>query len=249
MIFISAEEGKGPLKAVGWYEDAKFESQPIPRPEYKSNPNFEMDDEGRQYKYLISARRAHLIRVDQRPSISIGDHMKRSPILYVRGNNVPEPWRSRLAQQAETLVRKFRSAGLKKRGTTSDARRNGGPWYASKEHKDAVDLAAIQYVKHKLKKQYDVQDRQADKCGYDLLATHNKSRTQLHLEVKGTSMEKPGFFMTLNELTASESPKCRLAMVTNALTKPRCQLIRKRDVRRLFDVKPCSYVATLKSND
>jgi len=33
LIFVSAEEGSGRLRAVGWYEGAKFEDAPVPRPE------------------------------------------------------------------------------------------------------------------------------------------------------------------------------------------------------------------------
>jgi hypothetical protein len=247
LIFISAEEGKGPLQVVGWYEDANFENQPIPRPEYKSNPNFETDDEGKRYKYFISARHAHLIPVDQRPAISIGDRMRRSPILYARGNGPPEPWRERLAEKAESLIRK--SAPSVASARSSHPGRNGRPWYASKELKAEVDKEAIHFVKRKLKARYEVQDRQSDRCGYDLLATSKTSRLQLLVEVKGTSKDRPGFFMTPKELIASESSKWRLALVTNALTKPRCRLLTKPDVCRCFVIKPCSYVGTFKPND
>jgi hypothetical protein len=247
LIFISAEEGKGPLKVVGWFENANFENRPIPRPEYKSNPNFEKDDKGKQYCYSVSSHKTRLILADQRPLIAIGDHMKRSPILYVRGNNKAEPWRDRPAKEAEELIKRF-APTKKTHKTSSHADRNGQPWYANKELKAKVDKKAVQYVKHMLKTQYDIQDRQPDRCGYDLLATSRDSSVQLCVEVKGTSRERPGFFMTPKELAASQSRKWRLALVTNALTTPKCQLLSKREMVRRFDIRPCSYVGIFKSD-
>lgn len=243
LIFISAEEGNGPLKVVGWYEDAVFEDRGIPRPDYKSNPYFERDDAGKPYTYCVSARRAHLIPVSERPLISIGDRMKRSPILYARGNNVKEPWRERLAKVAESLLRQLRSA---KKLDSSRVVKNEQPWYATIEHRAAVDKQAVKHVKRKLSKQYHIQDRQADRCGYDLLATHKISRDQLYVEVKGTSTERPGFFLTPKELAASHSPKWRLAVVTNALTRPGYRMFSGGEMLQTFSIKPCSYVGIFK---
>ncbi len=244
LIFISAEEGIGPLKAVGWYEDAMFEDRGIPRPDYKSNPDFEVDDAGKPYTYCVSARRAHLIPVDERRSIpTIGDRMKRTPILYARGNNAKEQWRESLAKEAESLLRKPRAA---KKRDSSRVVKNEQPWYATIEHRAAVDKQAVKHVKLKLSKQYHIQDRQADRCGYDLLATHKTSRNQFHVEVKGTSTERPGFFLTPKELAASCSPKWRLAVVTNALTRPGYRMFSGGEMLQTFSIKPCSYVGTFK---
>ncbi len=181
LIFISADEGTGPLKVVGWYKNARFEDGWIPRPEYKSTPHFEKDDRGMQYEYCVSATRAHLIPVGERPRISIGDHMKRSPILYVRGNNKLEPWRKRLAKVGQGLAERFESSKPAKTEAPAIQRSNGRPWYATKEHKDAVDRAAIKYVMRQLKTKYYIQDRQRDRCGYDLLAIDKVSSIQLHV--------------------------------------------------------------------
>ncbi len=61
-------------------------------------------------------------------------------------------------------------------------------------------------------------------------------------------MERPCFFMTPKELNASSSPKWRLAVVTNALTRPVYHLLSKCEVDRRFEIEPCSYVGKFKGN-
>lgn len=43
VIFVVARNGNGPLTVVGWYENAKFQREYTPRPEYEAGIDFETD--------------------------------------------------------------------------------------------------------------------------------------------------------------------------------------------------------------
>ena len=104
LIFVSARNGNGPLTVVGWYEDATLHSEYKDRPEYDTEPDFEKDVHGAKFGYCISADTARLIPAGSRTQTIRGDHLKRSPVLYVRGNGKNESWRQELATWAEELV-------------------------------------------------------------------------------------------------------------------------------------------------
>jgi hypothetical protein len=104
LIFVSARHGNGPLTVVGWYENATLHSEYSDRPEYNTEADFETDVHGAKYRYCISAITAHLIPVTSRTQIISGDHFKRSPVLYVRGNGKNDSWRGEFADLAEKLV-------------------------------------------------------------------------------------------------------------------------------------------------
>ena len=63
VIFVAAEEGKGKLKIVGWYEDATFERGYEPRPKCATDFEFDQDVNGEDFVYCVTARHAHLIPI------------------------------------------------------------------------------------------------------------------------------------------------------------------------------------------
>ena len=105
IIFVSARNGNGPLTVVGWYEQATFEREYRERPEYESGNDFDTDVEDNNYVYCISSSSAQLIPVENRNTTVPGDHFRRTPIIYARGNGQDDEWREELAILAEKTVR------------------------------------------------------------------------------------------------------------------------------------------------
>lgn len=239
LIFVSAKNGHGPLTVVGWYENATLLEEYAERPEYSTSEDFETDVHGNKYGYCLSANTGHLIPAASRIHTVSGEHFKRSPILYVRGNGKNESWRNELAIFAETIV-----AELPK-----DEDFPPKLSFPDPEKRKRVELAAIESAKKFLSNEYRVTDRQKENCGYDLLARHKKTEEELHVEVKGTSCANMHFYMSRNEYLYMPSPKWRLLMVTDALTKPKVTLLNTADVRRAFIFDSFAWEATAKKSD
>jgi hypothetical protein len=89
---------------------------------------------------------------------------------------------------------------------------------------------------------YAVRDRQADKCGYDLLALRKRDKSEFHVEVKGTSLLGESFFITRNEYGYIDNPKWRLALVTDALSSATLRLLDAREVWRRFRFEPMTWI-------
>lgn len=238
LIFVSARNGNGPLTVVGWYEDATFHEDYMPRPEYSESDDFELDVHGTQYSYCISAPRAHLISTAERTTTVSGDHLKRTPVLYVRGNGKDDPWREELAKLADSVV------------STSGTARTNFPQlsFPDPQLRKRVEDAAIGAAKEFLKnKNYRVTDRQKDNCGYDLLAKHRKTNEELHVEVKGTSGEAMHFYMSRNEYRYMPSPQWRLIMVCDALGAASAELFTASEVRKIFSLEAFAWEAIVKT--
>lgn len=240
LIFVSAKNGNGPLTVVGWYDNATLHEEYAERPEYSTSEDFETDVHGARYGYCLSANTGHLIPTASRTHTVSGAHFKRSPVLYVRGNGKDEPWRQKLARFAEMLVSLPQEEAEQPPPKLS---------FPDPEQRKKVELAAIDVAKKLLLKNYRVTDRQKENCGYDLLARHLQTGDELHVEVKGTSGVNMHFYMSRNEFRYIPSPKWRLIMVTNALTKPKTTLLNADEVRRAFNLDPFAWEATVKKNE
>lgn len=238
LVFVSARNGNGPLTVVGWYDNATFHNEYSDRPEYSASDDFETDVHGARYGYCLSAPTAHLIPSDARHHTISGEHFKRSPVLYVRGNGKDDEWRQKLAKQAEEVVA----------GTTKNGRGSPKLSFPDPELRKRVELAAIQTAKDFLGKAHRVTDRQKDNCGYDLLARHKKTGEELHVEVKGTSSPNMQFYMSRNEFRYMPSPKWRLLIVTEALTNPTPTVMTEKEVRKVFEFDPFAWEARAKGN-
>jgi hypothetical protein len=243
VVFVSARDGKGPLTVVGWYEDATFAPEYLARPEYETDDPFETDARGQQFLYCISARRGYLIPPDQR-SVSIsGAHFRRSPILYVRGSGRREPWREDLAQVAEDVVRQFGGSSASERGKF-----RGQLPVTTPEHRAAVEKAAVDHVRRHLRSNgYKVINRESEKCGYDLLAKRSRAPAELHVEVKGTSLDGARFYMTRNEMAYRAHPNWRLALVTSVLSHPKLRMLKAQQVESAFVFEPVTWVASARN--
>ena len=235
LIFVSAKKGNGPLTVVGWYENATLHPEYSDRPEYTTEPDFENDVHGVKYGYCLSADTAHLIPVGSRTQTVSGDHFKRSPVIYVRGNGKNDAWRKTLANLAEKLV------------SSPPSELDGGApkfAFADPAHRKAVERASIDAALAYLKVNHKVTDRQKDNCGYDLLARNKKTGEEWHVEVKGTSGDSMHFYLTRGEYRYMHTPQWRLLMVTNALTKQKLTLFNQAEMKKAFDLDAFAWEAT-----
>lgn len=237
VIFVAARNGNGPLTVVGWYDNAVFERDYTDRPEYQSANDFETDVQGNNYIYCVSSDNGNLIPVSSRNITVSGDHFKRTPIVYARGNGPDDGWRQELAKLAEEIV---------KSGTTNLPSGNSSLIFPDQEHRDKVEKVsieeAIRFLESK-KYKYKVTDRQKDNCGYDLLAKRERPPEELHVEVKGTSNETMRFFMSRNEKQYMPNPKWRLLIVTDVLNVPRASLMTEKQVMEVFEFNPFAWEA------
>ena len=239
VIFVSARNGNGPLTVLGWYEHATFEREYQERLEYESGQDFETDVDGNNYIYCVSANVAQLIPEENRSVVISGDHFKRTPIIYARGNGQDDGWRQELAILAEEIV------GNSELRITTNSRPTFN--FPDLEHRNAVEKAAIEKAIEYLEgKKYKITDRQKDNCGYDLLAKRKRSPNELHVEVKGTSVQEKRFFMSRNEKQYMPNPKWRLLVVTNALDNPKVTVLTASEVERMFQFNALSWEVVLK---
>lgn len=236
VIFVAAINGKGKLTIVGWYENATFHSDYLPRPEYKLESGFETDNTGNTYYYCISASKAHLVPPSGRSKTIPGNHFGRTPIIYVEGGQKNNEWRNKLSKTAKIFITDK---------TRKQTNKNGG--FPDKEHRDKVEAASVTFAMQCLRKRkYEIKDLQKDNCGYDLLARRKKPPSELHVEVKGTSNKEMSFYISKNEKEHMLNPKWRLLMVTSALSSPKASLLTSSKVNKLFDFTPITWSGTLK---
>lgn len=235
LIFVSARNGNGPLTVVGFYENAIFEREYVDRPEYGYG-DFATDVHGNPFGYCFSASKATLIPLHLRQTVVSGDHFKRSPIIYVKGTGKDQAWRTEMAELAEAIIAN-RPVG---RDTTPSFK------FPDAAHRKAVEEAAVAHTYKIYDGEYDITDFQKEKCGYDLLFTHRKTKEELHVEVKGTSEDLMHFYMTRNEQRYIENPKWRLFMVTTALENPRGTLMDLDSVKAVFDLVPFAWEGVAK---
>jgi hypothetical protein len=122
-----------------------------------------------------------------------------------------------------------------------------GGGFGSAEENQRVEQAAIDHVRRHFEKDgWSIQDRQRDRCGYDLHVARDGE--ELHLEVKGTRATEPGFILTANELACADSdPAFRLCVVTDALTKRATSRMSTADeMRAQFTLSPIAYLGRAK---
>lgn len=247
LVFVVAKRPKRPgIVLVGWYENANFEGDYLPRPEYEqSPPGLERDIFGGEFSYTLSAPTGAMIPAPARTFSFRGDRMKRAPVYYLRGNGETGRWRETLANQLLAEKRRYEA--------TADAIRAATPFEAGKgicgdqERRKQVEDAAVKFVRAHFGDSYHFKDRQKDNCGFDLLFTHKKTGREHHVEVKGTALLEPHFFISRNELAyARQSSQWELAMVTDALGEPQLSLMDYDKASATFEWQPVAWHAILR---
>lgn len=262
LILVVAPETKnqgrsfGPLRIVGWFEDATL-VQPTKRPEYGVTSDFPEMNSGEAYTYTAVAKRAFLLPPDARTEglpTAHGRKLGSANSIVVRGPNVDADlqWKKDYAAFAENFVKSRRSivptaAEIAENAVISgDLDIRGKYGWPSYEHRVRVEKAAEDLAKSHFKNEYLVEDVTDQNLGYDFRLTHLKDNTEILLEVKGTCSDREAFFLTRNEhLAMQDFDNFRLFLATSVLsTEPGIKLFSRADIDESFDLKPLSYRAT-----
>lgn len=236
VVFLARINGNGKLCVVGYYENATIYNTLKMRPEYDYEL-FDTDNEGNPFCYCIKTKKAVRLPSQSRKEWAIRsdlcNHIKSTPVVYIKGPKAKdEPWRKEFSKIAENLLNNDKI-------TTVPQFPNINAETRSLVEKKAVDVVWKYYEK----KNYKVIDRQKDNCGYDLLVANNKE--ELHIEVKGTAMNRLHLYLSLNEFNyMMASSKWRLAIVKDALNdKAKPQIFDKKEFEENFNIQPIEWVA------
>ncbi|MBK7532070.1 DUF3883 domain-containing protein [Piscinibacter sp.] len=102
--------------------------------------------------------------------------------------------------------------------------------------RDRVEAAAMAHMTaHYESMDLRVHDVSDQNLGYDLEVTDARGASMHKVEVKGTSAQTPGFFLTLNERACStREPTWCLAVVTDALGAAKHQVYTPEDMEKSF---------------
>lgn len=108
-----------------------------------------------------------------------------------------------------------------------------------------IEDAAIKHVTNSLKKDgFQVDDRQNENLGYDLLAI--KDTVTRFIEVKGTDNPEPRFFITRNESKfADENSEWFIYIVCMARRSPQLHVFTGREMRQKFSFSPLAWECNL----
>lgn len=247
---VAKAPGRPGLYLTGWYEDAAFEGDYTPRPEYLSDRStLPLDDHDGEFSYTLSADNAVQIDPNLQPFVFPGDHMKRSPIYYLRGNGAKAGWCQELAEKLLAIRRDNGKKNRARKGAVSGSGRGG--ICSDPEKRKEVEEAAITAVKaHFPESKFEIDDLQTAKCGFDLLVrSKGKPREELHIEVKGTQNASAHFLMSHREYAymLANARHWRLAMVIDALSdKLRLEIMNAKEVQARFFWKEFTWHATAK---
>lgn len=248
LVFAVAKRpNRSGLYLTGWYEGATFEKRYVPRIEYKRSKAFPLDDHGERFSFTLSSDEAVQIDPDETPHVFPGDHMKRSPIYYLRGNGKKGEWCDTLAEELLAIRRAYKTN--ERHVIRAKVGGGRGGICADPERRKQVEEKAIAEVMAKYPKpKFEVVDRQKDNCGFDLLVrTIGEPKAELHIEVKGTQNTKPHFLMSRREYAymLANPRNWRLAMVTSALAeRPKLEVLNASEARQRFFWEEFTWHAT-----
>lgn len=121
-----------------------------------------------------------------------------------------------------------------------------GGGFSDVETRREIEVAAVEFVTRELKSQgFEVHDRQRENRGYDLLAISGDQ--ELLVEVKGTDLRTPRFFLTRNEWKCGQSnANWRLYVVCEARNRPTIHTFTSGQVEGEFCLDPLAWECTEK---
>lgn len=261
VFFVSKRPGQSGLYLVGWYENATFVAS------YKVRPDADdlgLDSDGGKFSYTVTSSQGYFVPLPLRTMKVKGNHLKRS-YAYLRGNvemlrhKGSDGWRNDLARELLRFREKVR--------LRVSAEENSGKSVLSSKPQDAkkrklVEERSVDAVKAHFSA-WICESKETQNLGYDLLLKSRKTGEEMHVEVKGTSLDEPNFFISKNEyeyakklslndqrarrnLDGSWRPLWRLAMVHDALAKAAVNVHTFSEMEKLFEVSPIAWRGILK---
>lgn len=118
--------------------------------------------------------------------------------------------------------------------------------FPDQAHRDLVEAAAVEEVTGYFRRHgFKVNDVSTQNRGYDLEVVDQAGGAVLHVEVKGTSIGAPSFFLTRNEFKCSQTlGTWRLAIVTSALSQPALRVLTAQEMDDEFGFEPLVWRCT-----
>ncbi|NKK32372.1 protein NO VEIN domain-containing protein [Rhizobium leguminosarum] len=238
------------IHIIGWYEDATLLGGWLKPP--RDRISVEVDDRSSAYdwSYCIKSKSAFFIPPEDRSIPFSHPSVRQGKYSFLIGPDIdPKPEKKALLKLLTSRLDQLRHVAIGQPSEESVPDPELDPsdpltGFGSPEHRKKVEKAAEKAViAYYAKKMFKSKDMTKVKCGYDFL--FKKGSTSLHVEIKGTSSENAGFFLTRNEHDAGlkKNPAWRLAMVTQALSdNPIVQVFDAKQLLKAFDMSPYVYL-------
>ncbi|NMM81017.1 hypothetical protein B2J86_08795 [Acidovorax sp. SRB_14] len=123
--------------------------------------------------------------------------------------------------------------------------------FPDQDHRDLVEAKSMEKMMDLFVKEgLNPQDVSKFNLGYDIDVLADDGSSVLHVEVKGTASDLPGFFLTRNEwLKAGTDPLWELAVVTNALGECQVERYVRWEVEKYFGFEPLVWRCDLRGAD
>lgn len=121
--------------------------------------------------------------------------------------------------------------------------------FPDQDHRDLVEAKSMEKIMDLFVKEgLNPIDVSTLNLGYDIDVLADDGSSVLHVEVKGTASDLPGFFLTRNEwFKAGIDPLWELAVVTNALGECQVERYVRREVEKFFGFEPLVWRCDLMS--
>lgn len=199
------------------------------------------------------AQRAMILRLEGEPfspPVPLLDLRKTNSALAkvsAFSGGYPATLYSTSAEEAKVILKACGVHKVSSTGSEGEAPglRTGSGFGTAAENKK-VEMAAVEAFKLKYR-QWDIEDLQAEKVGYDFLVSRGSA--ERHVEVKGVRGTQPSFPITDNEVKmAMHDPLWHLCVVTSALgPKPVITEWNGERFLKEFSLRPLTtYLARLK---
>lgn len=236
---------------VGWYEDATLLGEWLQPPNQASFIDQGGATSAYEWSYCIKSKSAFFVPPENRVMPFSDPSVRQGKYSFLSGPSVhTTPAKVRVLRLLKRRLADLRLNAIH----NPSAKRAPDPelntadpllGFGTPEHRKRVEKAAERAVIKFYEQQgFSFKNMTKIKCGYDFRFT--KSRTVLDIEVKGTSSDNPGFFLTRNEHDAGykANPSWRLALVTRALSDtPELQIYTAKELRKAFDLSPYVFLA------
>lgn len=234
------------IHIVGWYEDATLLGEWRKPPSDLKGADVEGAGSAYEWSYCIKSNSAFLVPPENRTDPFSDPSVRQGKFSFLAGPDVQTNERKeRVLSILEGRLAKLQKVAVHNPTEELAPDPELDPvdplkGFGTPEHRKKVEKAAENAVIALYKgKGYKCTNMTKIKCGYDFLFA--KGSRSVHVEVKGTSGETAGFFLTRNEHDAGyeSDPAWRLAMVTQALSdKPLVQIFDAKELRKAFDMVP-----------
>jgi len=248
VICLAKHPKRKGIHVVGWYENATLLGGWFDPPSI--HPAHAGDAPTYDWSYCITSEKAFFVPPDARTMPFSDASVRRGKYSFLSGPDiVTTSNKNRVLKLLEDRLKSLRAVAILNPSEANlpdpeiDAI-DPLKGFGTAEHRKKVEVAAENIViEHFTSRGYKEQRVTHLPCGHDFV--FSKGKTELHVEVKGTSSNIPQFFLSRNEMNkgCENNPAWRLAMVTSALTDaPTMAVYTAKELRKAFEMEPYVYV-------